>query len=146
MRNILSLCAAAGLAAVLTTGCAGPEKKLGRGVSNIMEPVRMGELRRSIEQKGIFERESAPMATGFFHGLNKTIARVGMGAFEIVTFPIPPYDPIAKNYVKPGRVYPDNYKPRLLDDSLFATDTALGFSGGDVLPIIPGSRFHVFDN
>jgi len=146
MRNIFSLCALAGLTAVLATGCAGPEKKLGRGMSNVIEPVRMGEMRRSIEQRAMFDRESAPLATGFVHGLNKTLARTGMGIYEIITFPIPPYDPIGKNYVKPGRHYPDNYKPRLLDDSLYATDTALGFSGGDVLPIVPGSRFHVFDN
>ena len=146
MRNILSLCALTGLAAVLAAGCAGPEKKLGRGFSNSMELVRGGEMRRSIEQSAVFDRNSAPLATGFFHGLNKSLARTGMGIYEIITFPIPPYDPIGKNYVKPGRVYPDNYQPRLLDDSLYATDTALGFSGGDVLPIAPGSRFHIFDN
>ena len=146
MRNIFTLCLVAGLAAGLGAGCAGPEKKLGRGLSNSIEIVRMGEIRRSIEQHNLVDREFAPTATGFVHGLNKTIARTGMGLFEIVTFPIPPYGPIGKNSVKPGRPYPDNYKPRLLDDSLYATDTALGFSGGDVAPLIPGSRFHVFDN
>lgn len=146
MRNILTLCAVAALAAVLGTGCAGPEKKLGRGLSNSFEVVRGGEMRRSLEQTAIFERQSSSFATGFIHGLNKTIARTGMGIYEIVTFPIPPYDPVAKHIVKPGRVYPDNYQPRLVDDSLYATDTALGFSGGDVAPIVPGSRFHVFDN
>jgi len=25
-------------------------------------------------------------------------------------------------------------------------DTALGFSGGDLAPMIPGSRFRIFDN
>jgi hypothetical protein len=43
-------------------------------------------------------------------------------------------------------VYPDSYKPRLLSDSTFDTDTSLGFSGGDVMPFVPGSRFHIFDN
>jgi hypothetical protein len=28
---------------------------------------------------------------------------------------------------------------------MFATDTNLGFSGGDVAPFIPGSRFRIFD-
>jgi putative exosortase-associated protein (TIGR04073 family) len=136
----------AALAAVLGTGCAGPEKKLGRGLSNTFEIVRMGEIRRSVEQTSIFERQTSSFSTAFIHGLNKTIARTGMGVYEIVTFPLPPYGPIGTSCVKPGRVYPDNYQPRLLDDSLYATDTALGFSGGDVAPIIPGSRFHVFDN
>ena len=42
--------------------------------------------------------------------------------------------------------YPDSYRPGLLSDSIFATDTSLGFSGGDVAPMIQGSRFRVFDN
>jgi hypothetical protein len=28
---------------------------------------------------------------------------------------------------------------------VFETDINLGFSGGDVAPIIPGSRFRIFD-
>jgi len=96
MRNILTLCALAGLAAVLGTGCAGPEKKLGRGLSNSVEFARLGEIRRSVEQSAVFDRNSAPLATGFFHGLNKSLARTGMGIYEIITFPIPPYDPIAR--------------------------------------------------
>ena len=36
--------------AVLLVGCAGPERKFGRGVMNVTEFARMGELRRSIEQ------------------------------------------------------------------------------------------------
>jgi putative exosortase-associated protein (TIGR04073 family) len=143
MRNIFTLVAFAGLVAVLGTGCAGPERKLGRGMSNTMEIVRLGELRRSVEQSAIFDKEPA---TGFVRGLNKTIARTGMGLYEIVTFPLPPYVPVGTSWVKPGRVYPDAYAPRPADDPMFATDTSLGFSGGDLFPIIPGSRFHVFDN
>ena len=146
MRNLFSLVALTGLAAVLGTGCAGPEKKLGRGFSNTFELARGGEIRRSLEQSAIFERKTSSMPIALLHGFNKSLARTGMGLYEIVTFPIPPYDPIGKNYVKPGRVYPDNYQPRIMDDSLYATDTALGFSGGDVAPIVPGSRFHIFDN
>lgn len=146
MRNIFTLCLIAGLAAGLGAGCAGPEKKLGRGFSNSIEFARGGEMRRSIEQHSVFDRDSASFATGFIHGFNKSLARTGMGLYEIVTFPIPPYGPIGKNWVKPGTTYPDAYHPRLMDDSLYATDTALGFSGGDVVPLVPGSRFHVFDN
>jgi hypothetical protein len=43
-------------------------------------------------------------------------------------------------------IYPDSYKPSLIDDSTFHTDTALGFSGGDIAPFVPGSRFRIFDN
>ena len=35
--------AATALAALFTSGCAGPEQKLGRGVNNMFEVVRMGE-------------------------------------------------------------------------------------------------------
>jgi hypothetical protein len=45
----------------------------------------------------------------------------------------------------PSPVYPDNYTPDLVEDSTIATDTNLGFSGGDVMPFLPGSRFRVFD-
>ena len=33
-----------------------------------------------------------------------------------------------------------------VSDSIFDTDTSLGFSGGDVFPFVQGSRFRVFDN
>ena len=33
-----------------------------------------------------------------------------------------------------------------MSDALFDTDTYTGFSGGDVAPLFPGSRFSVFDN
>ena len=29
---------------------------------------------------------------------------------------------------------------------MFDTDTYTGFSGGDIAPFLPGSRFKVFDN
>jgi hypothetical protein len=34
----------------------------------------------------------------------------------------------------------------LVDDPTFATDTNLGFGGGDVAPFLPGSRFSVFES
>jgi len=33
----------------------------------------------------------------------------------------------------------------LLEDPTFGPDAALGFSGGDIAPIFPGSRFRIFD-
>ena len=38
-----------------------------------------------------------------------------------------------------------SYKPKMVADSIVSTDAAVGFSGGDVLPVIPGSRFRIFD-
>jgi hypothetical protein len=91
-----------------------------------------------------------------------------IGAFEVATFPIPtpnyeakltPKGPLYPDYsvrtytypwggmaLPEDPQYPDSYKPKLVEDSTFATDTALGFSGGDVAPFIPGSRFRVFDD
>ncbi|MBE0545363.1 MAG: exosortase system-associated protein, TIGR04073 family [Verrucomicrobia bacterium] len=146
MRKSASFLGAVLLVGVLASGCAGPEKKLGRGLGNFYEIVRGSEVRRSMEQTALFESPDRAYTTGFVRGMNRTLARTGIGLYEIVTFPFPSYDPIATNYLTPEPVYPDNYKPRLLSDSAFATDASIGFSGGDVAPMIPGSRFRIFDN
>ncbi len=157
-----------GLAGLLAAGCAGPEKKLGRGLLNVTEFARMGEIRRSVEQTAIWEGTDTAYTTGFIRGFNRSLLRTALGAFEVATFPIPTptYDAVftSTNHVYPDPsiktrsypfgglvlsefpVYPDSYKPGLVDDSTFATDTSLGFSGGDVAPMIPGSRFKIFDN
>ena len=142
----MPLLALAGLAALFTSGCAGPEQKLGRGMSNTIEITRLGEMRRSIEQKAVLESPSAGYTAGVVGGLNRTLARTGLGIFEIVTAPFPPYHPIWTHYLSPGPVYPESYKPGLISDTTFDTDTYTGFTGGDVVPYIPGSRCRVFDN
>ena len=52
------------------------------------------------------------------------------------------FDPI---FLPEQPVYPDSYTPNLIADPSFGPDASLGFSGGDVAPFIPGSRFRVFD-
>jgi len=145
MRNIFPFLATLVIAAAVSSGCSSAEKKLGRGVSNMTEFARLGEMRRSIEQTGLFDQPGGHYATGFIRGLNKSLARTGVGIYEVVTAPFPPYDPVFTDYLSPNPGYPDNYRPDLIDDSLFATDTDMGFSGGDVAPYIPGSRFKVFN-
>lgn len=142
LKNFSLLCAAA-FVALLATGCAGPEKKFGRGMTNIGEVVRWGELRRSVEQRGVWDGPDA-MPAGFMSGLNRSLVRIGTGIYEVATFPIPSYDPVLTHYQTPMPNYPDNYKPGLPDDPNFATDTSLGFSGGEIAPFVPGSRFAVF--
>jgi putative exosortase-associated protein (TIGR04073 family) len=144
MLKTLSLLGAVALAAVISTGCAGPEKKLGRGFNNIGEVVRWGEMRRSVEQAGVWSGPTAARGTGLVSGFNKSLARIGTGIFEVATFPIPSYDPMFPNYLTPEPQFPDSYKPGLPETSIYDTDTALGFAGGDLLPIVPGSRFAVF--
>lgn len=152
--------------ALVMGGCAGPERKLGRGMNNLTEIVRGGEMRRSIEQTALWDGANVAYTTGFVRGLSRSLARTAIGAYEIVTFPIPSYDPLLtstnrlypdfaiKNasypwggMVLPEKpVYPASYKPNIVTDSTFATDTSIGFSGGDIAPMVPGSRFHIFNN
>lgn len=149
MRRTFSCLSLAAVAAVtlLATGCAGPEKKLGRGLANITEPIRLGELRRSMEQTAISSGPDVAYTRGFVKGLNRTIARTVVGAYEIATFPIPDrgfsnYEPL----MHPANpVYPDSYTPRILADPMFQPDADLGFATGDVAPWIAGSRFRIFD-
>lgn len=167
MRIVTTL-SLAGLAGLLAVGCAGPERKLGRGLLNVTEFARLGEVRRTMEQTALQEGTDATYTTGFLRGINRSIIRTAVGAFEVATFPIPTpgYGPIfsPEDRVYPDitamkktypfgipafteyPTYPDSYKPGLISDSTFHTDTALGFSGGDVAPFIPGSRFKIFDN
>ena len=134
------------LAGLLASGCTNVEDKFGRGMRNTYEIVRMGELRRTMEQTALFDGPEISYTTGFARGMNRTLARTGVGIYEVVTAPFPPYHPVLTSYLKPEPVYPDNFTPGLLEDSLYATDDNLGFSGGDVLPFVPGSRFRLFDN
>lgn len=139
MRLSTPLCLLA-LAAVALTGCQSAEKKLGRGLANLSEPLRFGEMGRSIEQTTLWDGADVGKTRGVIHGFNRTVGRTLVGAFEVLTFPVPS-DP----YIKPvNPVYPDSFKPRALDTSTLKTDTNLGFSGGDVAPMFPGSRFRIF--
>lgn len=133
------LVAAAGL---FGSGCAGPEQKFGRGLNNVTEFARGGEIARSMEQTAIWENTEAAYTTGFIRGFNRSLARTGVGLYEIVTHPFPPYDPV---FLPSQPVWPDSYRPNLIADPMFSPDANLGFSGGDIAPMVPGSRFRVFD-
>jgi putative exosortase-associated protein (TIGR04073 family) len=132
------------LVAVVATGCAGPEKKFGRGLANVTEVIRMGEVQREIEQAGVFGSPTDAYTTGLVKGINKTLVRTGVGAYEMVTFPIPTYDPIFTGYLTPKPAHPANNPPGLPAGPAFDTDTSLGFSGGEIAPLVPGSRYHIF--
>jgi putative exosortase-associated protein (TIGR04073 family) len=152
MFKHLTIMGAALLVAVLVSGCAGAQNKLGRGVNNSLEPLSLSEWQRSVEQTSLFESPQK-YHTGMVRGFTRTMARTGLGIYEIVTFPIPnqfnpkaQYDPIWTSYLTPTPGYPDSYKPGLPDSPTFRTDDSLGFSGGEVAPFIPGSRFRIMDN
>jgi putative exosortase-associated protein (TIGR04073 family) len=145
MRKILFPLVAA-CAALFAAGCAGPEQKLGRGVSNSWDIIRLGEMRRTVEQTSVLSSPGEGYTVGVIRGFDRSVARTGLGLYEMITFPFPPYHPIATKYFTPGPAYPESYKPGLISDPLFDTDTYTGFSGGDIAPFVPGSRFKVFDN
>ena len=145
MRNTFSFLSLTVLLGVLATGCANMENKMGRGLSNTAEVFRGGEYRRTIEQTALFESPDQAYTTGALRGIHRTMARTGIGLYEILTFPFPPYRPVFTKHFAPNPVYPDNYTPNLIEDSMFATDTYTGFSGGDTLPFVPGSRFQIFE-
>lgn len=136
---------AIGIAAAFIAGCAGPDQKLGRGLSNTSELVRWGELRHEVEENSILKRPGYGYY-GVVHGFQRSLARAGIGVYEVATFPIPSYSPVLTDHFSPDPVYPLSYKPGTLSDALFDTDTYTGFSGGDVAPFVPGSRFKIFDN
>jgi putative exosortase-associated protein (TIGR04073 family) len=145
MRKLFFLFAAA-VAAVGMTGCSGPEHKLARGIDNTMEIVRWGDMRRSIEQNAVFSAPDVSYSYGVIHGFNQSICRVGLGLVEVATFPLPSYKPICTNTVPANPQYPASYRPGLVSSSTFDTSTYSGYSGGDIMPYIPGSRFNIYDN
>ena len=147
MKVLLSVFAIAFLA----VGCSvpGTERKFGRGVANATEFTRLGEIQRSIEQTVVLKNPEAGYTAGFFHGFNRSVARTGVGIYEMATAPFPndwctkDYGPI---YRPEWPVYPDSYRPQPWAVNFLQPDANLGFSGGDIMPFIPGSRFHIFDN
>lgn len=143
MRNRFLILSGLLSLAFLGAGCANVETKLGRGIANTHEIVRWGEYRRTVEQSAIFNSPSYTYTTASIIGFNRTMARTGIGIYEVLTAPFPPYGPVATCKFSPEPVFPDNYKPGIMADSMFETDTHVGFSGGPIAPGIPGNRFSV---
>lgn len=143
LRTIGALAAAA----LVLTGCAGPERKFSRGINNVTEFARMGEIRRSMEQTALWDGTDQAYTLGFMRGLNRTLLRTGVGVWEVLSFPISDskdgqYEPI---FLPEQPVYPDASRPSFVSDPSWGPDTNLGFSGGSVAPHVPGSKFQIFD-
>jgi len=145
-------------ASLFAAGCEGPEQKLGRGFVNMTEFARGGEMNYSVEQTAVFSEPDYAFTTGVIHGLTRSVQRTAVGIYEVVTFPVPNHpgkdyspiffaeSPVAAALHPEAPVYPDNFRPGIMEDASLATDTDLGFSGGEVAPFIPGCRFRIFDN
>lgn len=67
----------------------GPLRKLGRALSNIVYGAT--EIPQQWQKSTREEGNSAAASYGTVLGTGKTIARVGFGIFELVTFPFPAY-------------------------------------------------------
>src|SRR5262245_44356616 len=80
MLKLISSAVAVVAVGFLATGCAGPEQKFGRGLNNVTEFARLGEIRRSMEQTAIWEGTDKAYTTGFMRGLNRSLVRTGVGA------------------------------------------------------------------
>lgn len=141
MRKIFPLIALLAIAALFTSGCAGPEAKLGRGIRNTCEIVRLSGLRQSMEQTAVWNSPAEAATTGVVKGFDKSIARTGIGIYEVITFPFPPYHPVATKYLSPNPTYPDNCVPGLPDDPLYSTDHYIGYSTGSKFSWVPGVQF-----
>jgi putative exosortase-associated protein (TIGR04073 family) len=149
MRNATPLLVLAALGALFTAGCTGPEERLGGGINNLTEFARLGELRASVEQSAVLGSPEGGYTTGLIHGFDQSVYRTVCGAYQVVTFPAGDtlsQSSFDKKYVPQDTAYPDSYRPDLINDTTFQTDTYFGFSGGDVAPFVPGSRFSVFPN
>lgn len=153
------------LGTLVFAGCAGPERKLGRGLANVTEFARFGEMSRSIEQTALWEGPERAYTTGVVRGFNRSLARTAIGAFEIVTFPIPtptydalftPEGPIVPDYSvatyrenwgglalpeSPGT--PDSYSQIYSSLPEMDTSSQLGVTSGEVLNGFPFGRFRV---
>ena len=131
----------------IVAGCAGPETKLGRGIANTTELTRMGEFQSSIEQETLWgQSPDVGLATGMVKGIDNTLKRTGLGIYEVVTFPFPPYHAVMTNYVSEYPAHVDGYVGGHISEGAFDVDSYTGFSGGEVAPFFPGSQFNVFDN
>jgi putative exosortase-associated protein (TIGR04073 family) len=144
MRNVLSLLSLLAVVATFTSGCAGPEEKLGRGIRNTGEIVRLGALQNSVEQTGVWDSPQDAATTGVIVGVGQTFERTGLGLVEIITFPFPPYHPIFTKYIPAEPVFSDSYRPTLPDDPIYQTDHYIGISGGNIAGFVPGSQFDIF--
>jgi putative exosortase-associated protein (TIGR04073 family) len=71
---------------------AGASRKLGRGIANLAGGWL--EFPKGIQSVGDESGFLAGLTWGTIYGLGNAVVRTGVGAYEIVTFPIPKYDPV----------------------------------------------------
>jgi putative exosortase-associated protein (TIGR04073 family) len=154
----------------LVVGCAGPEKKLARGLSNVTEFARFGEISRSVEQTTLWDGPGKGTTLGFIRGFNRSMARTLIGAAEVATFYAPsPHDGFSEwsydaSYTPDGPIYPDysvatytepwggmrlpespgapdSFHQSYQATTALDTDSEMGITGGSVFSAFPLGRF-----
>jgi putative exosortase-associated protein (TIGR04073 family) len=65
----------------------GPTRKLGRGLGNML--YGSTEIFESMSDVNYAQGNNAAFSYGLVRGLGRTLARLGYGVFETVTFPFP---------------------------------------------------------
>ena len=94
--------------AALPAHADGPVKKLGRGLCNIVTcPL---ELSKGIQDTHMESGLFAALTYGIIRGFVNTGIRLGVGCYEVVTFPVP---------------IPGDYEPILTDPEFFGEDMML---------------------
>ena len=75
-----------------------PVRKLGRGLSNVA--FGLTEVFSSIEQVNADDGNAASRSYGVVRGIQRTLVRLGVGVYEVITFPFPTmkgsYEPVLK--------------------------------------------------
>ncbi|HUF64058.1 MAG TPA: exosortase system-associated protein, TIGR04073 family [Verrucomicrobiales bacterium] len=66
-----------------------PIRKLGRGVSNILYGIT--ELPTHMMKMNDTDGNSAAFGEGVVEGSWRSVVRIGYGAFEVISFPVPTY-------------------------------------------------------
>lgn len=87
----------------------GKTRKFSRGIANIA--YGSTELPNTIAKTNDLEGNSAAASLGIISGVRRTIERVGIGVFEVVTHPFPVYRGGYKPLMKsPHRGHRDTYE------------------------------------
>lgn len=86
-RVIGALTAAAGLLIAPAAWAQDPIHKMGRGMVNVL--TSWIEVPKQLDRGRREDNPLAGLSSGILKGVGLTLLRVGVGAYEIVTFPVP---------------------------------------------------------
>ncbi len=78
----------------------GPTRKLGRGLSNFF--LGASEIPDTYARVNDFEGNAAAAGFGAVKGLGRALARIGVGAWEVLTFPFPTNKDSYRPHLRPA--------------------------------------------